>query len=909
MIDNSRGRRRIAALAAGALAAGALTMLPGLAGLSTASATATNVAYTCDVQLTGGQAAYGGEKPVTVTIDTNAPASATVGDTFTPTVTGTLTFDSTFASQFGPSPVNRLSVDLDADVTTGGEAGSIDLVSPVWQRGGGIGSPVPTMTLDLSGAWDEISPASAGDLDLEIGDLVGHISMGTTFSPGMTPYVLDCEPDAGAFTVDTVAVALPDTSNYTCDVQLTGGQAAYGGEKRATVALSTNAPVTMETGETVSPTVTGSLTFSDAFASQFGPSPVNRLSVDLDADTTTGAEAGSIDLVSPVWQRGGGIGSPVPTMTLDLSGTWDEIAPTSAGDLDLAIEDLVGHISMGTTFSPGMTPYVLDCAADEPVDLGTIEVTAAPVVDTTNYTCDVQLTGGQAAYGGEKRVTVSLSSNAPETMATGETVSPTVTGTLTFGDEFASQFGPSPVNRISVDLDADTTTGAEAGTIDVVSPVWERGGGIGSPVPPMTLNLSGTWDEISPTEVGDLDLAIEDMVGSISMGTTFSPGMTPYDLDCVADEPIDLGTIEVTQGVEPSPYVDTCHVDMTAAIYPFVDDYPAKVDLSLTAPATGKVGVASSATVGARIEFGPELAAFLRNTPIKKIDLSAAATGKAGAANASVPMSFASWNRVYPVPPVSNPPINDPIVLTGTGTWAVTPTAVGSLPLSIDAVSGGMTLTVTYGDQSTSGTVSCTLGEDGSDAATATMAVSAAPPVPVTPNVTVATAPTVTGAAKVGQNLTVAAAFSPADAAKAYQWLSDGAAISGATAASYTVVPADLGKTLSVKVTATKAGYKTAEATAAAGKVVAGTQAVTGKVKVKGSAKVGKKLTATPGKATGSTVKYQWLLNGKVIKKATGKSLKLAKSFKGKKISVKVSYVRTGYTTVTQNSSALKIKK
>ena len=39
------------------------------------------------------------------------------------------------------------------------------------------------MTLDLSGAWDEISPAAAGNLDLAIGDLVGTISMGTTFSP------------------------------------------------------------------------------------------------------------------------------------------------------------------------------------------------------------------------------------------------------------------------------------------------------------------------------------------------------------------------------------------------------------------------------------------------------------------------------------------------------------------------------------------------------------------------------------------------------------------------------------------------------------------------------------------------------------------------------------------------------
>jgi len=167
----------------------------------------------------------------------------------------------------------------------------------------------------------------------------------------------------------------------------------------------------------------------------------------------------------------------------------------------------------------------------------------------------------------------------------------------------------------------------------------------------------------------------------------------------------------------------------------------------------------------------------------------------------------------------------------------------------------------------------------------------------------------VSGAVKVGEKLTAAATIDPADAALAYQWLRDGVAISGATAAGYTPVAADLGKSVSVRISASKANFQGQTATAVAGKVAAGTQKVTGKAKVKGAAKVGKKLTATPGKAAGSTVKYQWLLNGKVIKKATGKSLKLAKSFKGKKISVKVSYVRTGYTTVTQTTAKVKVKK
>ncbi len=84
---------------------------------------------------------------------------------------------------------------------------------------------------------------------------------------------------------------------------------------------------------------------------------------------------------------------------------------------------------------------------------------------------------------------------------------------------------------------------------------------------------------------------------------------------------------------------------------------------------------------------------------------------------------------------------------------------------------------------------------------------------------------------------------------------------------------------------------------------------VTGKVAIDGTAKVGKKLTAVPGKADGAKIGYQWLSNGKNVKKATGKSLKLDKSLQGKKVSVKVTYTESGYTTVVQTSKAVKVKK
>lgn len=88
-----------------------------------------------------------------------------------------------------------------------------------------------------------------------------------------------------------------------------------------------------------------------------------------------------------------------------------------------------------------------------------------------------------------------------------------------------------------------------------------------------------------------------------------------------------------------------------------------------------------------------------------------------------------------------------------------------------------------------------------------------------------------------------------------------------------------------------------------------GPVAVTGKVSIKGTAKVGKTLTAVPGKAAGAKIKYQWFANNKAIKKATAKKLKLTKSLKGKKVKVQATYSKNGSYDVVQTSKAVKVKK
>ncbi|MBU2663439.1 IPT/TIG domain-containing protein [Actinoplanes bogorensis] len=76
------------------------------------------------------------------------------------------------------------------------------------------------------------------------------------------------------------------------------------------------------------------------------------------------------------------------------------------------------------------------------------------------------------------------------------------------------------------------------------------------------------------------------------------------------------------------------------------------------------------------------------------------------------------------------------------------------------------------------------------------------------PSLKVVTKPTITGAAKVGTRLKASTGtWNPKATTFTYQWSAAGEPISDATAATYRIRPADLGKKLTVAVTATKPGY------------------------------------------------------------------------------------------------------
>lgn len=130
----------------------------------------------------------------------------------------------------------------------------------------------------------------------------------------------------------------------------------------------------------------------------------------------------------------------------------------------------------------------------------------------------------------------------------------------------------------------------------------------------------------------------------------------------------------------------------------------------------------------------------------------------------------------------------------------------------------------------------------------------------------------------------------------------------------------DLGTTISARVTVTALGApkltymipgvvitKTGAPLPGTPGAEAASLTVTKKPGIKGKPVVGKVLKAKPPKfaQSGVKLKYKWLANGKAIKKATGKSLKLAKKLKGKRIQVRVTATKAGFkkTVVTSKKT------
>ncbi|HNM96527.1 MAG TPA: hypothetical protein PKK40_01130, partial [Marmoricola sp.] len=168
--------------------------------------------------------------------------------------------------------------------------------------------------------------------------------------------------------------------------------------------------------------------------------------------------------------------------------------------------------------------------------------------------------------------------------------------------------------------------------------------------------------------------------------------------------------------------------------------------------------------------------------------------------------------------------------------------------------------------------------------------------------------PQISGEAAVGSVLSATSGtWDPEPDAVAFQWLVAGASIPGATEGTYSPTLADLGKKISVQVTATKSGLSPGTASSAETSAVVD-PAISNLTppQVSGDALVGSVLTATEGTWAPNPrqVAYQWLADGVVITGATGSTYTIPTSVVGKKISVLVTATGPGAATASAASVA-----
>ncbi|MDI3329400.1 MAG: hypothetical protein QJR09_01530 [Micrococcus sp.] len=187
-----------------------------------------------------------------------------------------------------------------------------------------------------------------------------------------------------------------------------------------------------------------------------------------------------------------------------------------------------------------------------------------------------------------------------------------------------------------------------------------------------------------------------------------------------------------------------------------------------------------------------------------------------------------------------------------------------------------------------------------------TALVPGAPPVDgsVPQPVLAASTPRISGTARVGQKLTATVGYWTPGTKHTYQWYREGQPITGATAKTYTTKVHDLGKTLTVRVTGTQAGYATKTVTSAVfGPIKTGVLPAP-TPKIPAAPKVGQKLTASVGTwAVGTALTYQWYRNGAAIKGATAKGYTAVAADWGKALTVKVTGSQKGYATTTVTSA------
>ena len=175
------------------------------------------------------------------------------------------------------------------------------------------------------------------------------------------------------------------------------------------------------------------------------------------------------------------------------------------------------------------------------------------------------------------------------------------------------------------------------------------------------------------------------------------------------------------------------------------------------------------------------------------------------------------------------------------------------------------------------------------------------------PSLSPAPTPSVTGTPQVGFQLTaVPGRWGPGAVILSYQWNRDGVAIAGATSSKFKPSAADVGQSVSVAVTGTKAGYSATTRSSVPVLVAIGALSATPLPRIVGTATVGKTLSVSTGswKPAPVDLTLHWNRNGVPIVAATTNTYTLTAADLGGTITVTVTGMKVGYSAVSTTSAA-----
>jgi len=165
--------------------------------------------------------------------------------------------------------------------------------------------------------------------------------------------------------------------------------------------------------------------------------------------------------------------------------------------------------------------------------------------------------------------------------------------------------------------------------------------------------------------------------------------------------------------------------------------------------------------------------------------------------------------------------------------------------------------------------------------------------------------PVITGTAQFGRSVGVTTGTWDTGTSLATQWMLDGEAIAEATALTFSPTAEMVGHSITVTVTSTRTGYVTTSKTSAASVITAAILTATPTPEITGEAKVALELTALAGTwDEGVALTYKWFADGEPIEGATSGNYTPGAAQAGLPITVAITGVKTGYTSVTTTSVA-----